>query len=121
MTLGLRRRFGTTLLALLLTGCAGQWTTVRDGPRALAGGGGPDARLILARGDTVVIRRATLRGDSIVSLHDHDTRTVAVGDVTRVATWRSSAERTFGAVALTASGTLVAMIAYAAYRLRGWQ
>lgn len=118
MTFGVRRCCAAALLALSLGGCAGQWTPRSDGPRLLSHGRAPDVRLILARGDTVVVRRAVLRGDSVVSLNGTEPRAVALGDVARVATWHGAAERTLGATALAATVTLMGLIAWA-YALLG--
>jgi hypothetical protein len=114
----IRRCCGAALLALFLGGCAGQWTPHSDAPRLLSRGRAPDVRLVRARGDTVVVRQAVLRGDSVVSLDENDRRAVALGDVERVAAWHGWVERTLGATALAATITLVGLLLWVASLLR---
>ena len=71
-------------------------------------------RLILARGDTVVVRQAVLRGDSVVSLDENDRRAVALGDVERVAAWHGWVERTLGATAIAATLAIVGFLVWLA-------
>lgn len=106
MTTTTIRSVSALLLAFFLGGCAGRWTPLSDAPRLLARRSSTNVRLITVQGDTVVMQKAVLRGDSVVSLDRMEPRSVALGDVASAAMWRGAAERTLSATALTLAGVL---------------